>query len=126
MASTSFVSNFLVLVKAFWEEGKVDEAIQVVRDMEQRGVFGAACVYYELACCLCNNGRWQEALLEVRVFFFLFFVCGYCASFFILGHNIVRNVFSVWKNMCQIYLVNTIYGLGVWLCGLYGIKIKLC
>lgn len=58
--------TYKVLVKAFWEEGEVDEAIQVVRDMEQRGVFGAACVYYELACCLCNNGRWQEALLEVK------------------------------------------------------------
>ncbi|GMP27710.1 hypothetical protein CsSME_00003582 [Camellia sinensis var. sinensis] len=34
--------------------------------MEQRGVFGIACVYYELACCLCNNGRWQEAMLEVE------------------------------------------------------------
>ncbi|CAL5369371.1 unnamed protein product [Camellia sinensis] len=34
--------------------------------MEQRGVYGIACVYYELACCLCNNGRWQEAMLEVE------------------------------------------------------------
>ena len=64
-AYLSFVSNVPVLVRAFWEEGKVDEAVQAVRDMERRGVFGTACVYYELACCLCNNGRWQEALLEV-------------------------------------------------------------
>lgn len=41
----------------FWEEGDVDEAVRVVRVTEQRGVVGAACVYYELACCLCNNGR---------------------------------------------------------------------
>ncbi|GFY86639.1 tetratricopeptide repeat (TPR)-like superfamily protein [Actinidia rufa] len=58
--------TYKVLVRAFWEEGKVDEAVQAVRDMERRGVFGTACVYYELACCLCNNGRWQEALLEVE------------------------------------------------------------
>ncbi|KAG5241031.1 pentatricopeptide repeat-containing protein [Salix suchowensis] len=37
-----------------------------VRDMEQRGVIGAASVYYELACCLCYNGRWQDAMLEVE------------------------------------------------------------
>ncbi|KAI8028815.1 Pentatricopeptide repeat-containing protein [Camellia lanceoleosa] len=58
--------TYKLLVRAFWEEGKVDEAVKVVRDMEQRGVFGIACVYYELACCLCNNGRWQEAMLEVE------------------------------------------------------------
>ncbi|KAG5528425.1 hypothetical protein RHGRI_029189 [Rhododendron griersonianum] len=52
--------------KALTYKGKVDEAVQVVRDMEQRGVFGTASVYYELACCLCNIGRWQEALLEVE------------------------------------------------------------
>lgn len=62
-------SSFLpVLVRAFWEEGKVNEAVEVVRDMEQRGVVGTASVYYELASCLCNNGRWQDAILEVRLF----------------------------------------------------------
>ncbi|KAL2499587.1 Pentatricopeptide repeat-containing protein [Abeliophyllum distichum] len=55
-----------VLVKAFWEEGKVDEAVRAVRDMEQRGVVGTASVYYELACCLCYYGRWQEAILEIE------------------------------------------------------------
>lgn len=59
------VSNFAVLVRAFWEEGKVDEAVEAVRDMEKRGVVGAACVYYELACCLCDNGRWKDAMMEV-------------------------------------------------------------
>lgn len=54
-----------VLVRAFWEEGKVDEAIKAVRDMEKRGVVGVASVYYELACCLCNKGRCQEAIMEV-------------------------------------------------------------
>lgn len=54
-------------MRAFWEEGKVDEAVEAVRGMEQRGVVGVASVYYELACCLCNNGRWQDALVEVSV-----------------------------------------------------------
>jgi hypothetical protein len=50
--------------------------------MEQRGVVGAASVYYELACCLCNKGRWKDAMLQVvnvlhlylHVFPFLFSV----------------------------------------------------
>ncbi|KAH1250064.1 Pentatricopeptide repeat-containing protein, chloroplastic [Glycine max] len=59
------VLYFIVLVRTFWKEGKVDEAVKAVRDMERRGVIGTASVYYELACCLCNNGRWQDAILEV-------------------------------------------------------------
>lgn len=58
--------TYRVLVRAFWEEGKVDEAIKAVRDMEKRGVVGVASVYYELACCLCNKGRCQEAIMEVE------------------------------------------------------------
>ncbi|CAK9172305.1 unnamed protein product [Ilex paraguariensis] len=58
--------TYKVLVKAFWVESKVDEAVQAVREMEQRGVVGIACVYYELACCLCNTGRWQEAMVEIE------------------------------------------------------------
>ncbi|KAJ6420307.1 hypothetical protein OIU84_030261 [Salix udensis] len=58
--------TYKVLVRAFWEEGRVNEAVEAVRDMEQRGVVGAASVYYELACCLCFNGRWQDAMLEVE------------------------------------------------------------
>ncbi|KAJ0098072.1 hypothetical protein Patl1_28509 [Pistacia atlantica] len=58
--------TYRVLVKAFWEEGKINEAVEVVRDMEQRGVVGTASVYYELACCLCNSGRWQEAMVVVE------------------------------------------------------------
>ncbi|XP_021717954.1 pentatricopeptide repeat-containing protein At5g67570, chloroplastic-like [Chenopodium quinoa] len=56
----------LVLVRTFWNEGKVDEAVRIVRDMEQRGIKGSASVYYELACCLCNKGRWQEAVMEIE------------------------------------------------------------
>ena len=54
-----------VLVKTLWKEGKIDEAVETIRSMEERGVVGSAGVYYELACCLCNNGRWKEAMVEV-------------------------------------------------------------
>ncbi|XP_068656834.1 pentatricopeptide repeat-containing protein At5g67570, chloroplastic [Aristolochia californica] len=57
--------TFKILVRAFWEEGKVNDAVEAVREMEQRGVVGIASVYYELACCLCYHGRWQEAMREV-------------------------------------------------------------
>lgn len=60
-----------VLVKAFWEEGKINEAVEAVRDMERRGLIGTASVYYELACCLCKNGRWQEAMVEVNFVVYL-------------------------------------------------------
>ncbi|GJN08173.1 hypothetical protein PR202_ga26066 [Eleusine coracana subsp. coracana] len=56
--------TYKVLVRAFWEQGKVNEAVEAVTEMEQRGVVGAASVYYELACCLCNNGRWKDAMLQ--------------------------------------------------------------
>ncbi|CAM9003429.1 unnamed protein product [Rhodiola kirilowii] len=58
--------SYKVLVRAFWEEGEVDEAVEAVRDMEKRGVVGIACVYYELVCCLCNSGRWRDAMMEVQ------------------------------------------------------------
>lgn len=58
--------TYKVLVRAFSGEGKVNEAVEVVRDMEQRGVVGASSVYYELACCLCSNGMWEDAMLEVE------------------------------------------------------------
>lgn len=54
-----------MLVRTFWKEGKIEEAVKVIRDMERRGVIGTAGVYYELACCLCNCGRWRDAILEV-------------------------------------------------------------
>ncbi|KAL0921747.1 hypothetical protein M5K25_008852 [Dendrobium thyrsiflorum] len=58
--------SYKVLVRTFWEQGKVDEAVAAVRDMERRGVIGTPGVYYELACCLCNNGRWLDATMEVE------------------------------------------------------------
>ena len=54
-----------MLVRTLWKEGKVDEAVEAVRDMERRGVIGTASVYYELACCLCYYGKWQDAIPEV-------------------------------------------------------------
>lgn len=56
--------SFLVLVRALWREGKIEGAVEAVRDMEQKGVIGSGSVYYELACCLCTNGRWRDAMLE--------------------------------------------------------------
>ena len=64
---THSCSLILVLVRTFWEEGEVDEAIRIAREMERRGVIGSPSVYYELACCLCNKGRWQEAVMEVSL-----------------------------------------------------------
>ncbi|XP_042484900.1 pentatricopeptide repeat-containing protein At5g67570, chloroplastic-like [Macadamia integrifolia] len=58
--------TYRVLVRTFWEEGKVDEAIEAIKDMEQRGVVGTGSVYYELACCLCYSGRWQDAMVTVE------------------------------------------------------------
>ncbi|KVH97407.1 Pentatricopeptide repeat-containing protein, partial [Cynara cardunculus var. scolymus] len=64
----SFIPNSLtykVLVNTFWREGKVDEAILAVEDMERRGVVGSAGLYYDLARCLCSAGRCEEALVQV-------------------------------------------------------------
>ncbi|XP_028554371.1 pentatricopeptide repeat-containing protein At5g67570, chloroplastic-like [Dendrobium catenatum] len=58
--------SYKVLVRTFWEQGKLDEAVAAVREMERRGVIGTPGVYYELACCLCNNGRWLDATMEVE------------------------------------------------------------
>ncbi|KAL9258567.1 Pentatricopeptide repeat-containing protein [Drosera capensis] len=58
--------TYRVLVRTYWEEDKVDEAIDAVREMERRELTGCGSVYYELACCLCNKGRWQEAMMEIE------------------------------------------------------------
>ncbi|XP_078428729.1 pentatricopeptide (PPR) repeat-containing protein [Wolffia australiana] len=54
--------SYKVLVNTFWREGKVDEAVHAVKEMESRGVVGSASLYYDLARCLCSSGRCQEAL----------------------------------------------------------------
>ncbi|KAI4343115.1 hypothetical protein MLD38_027653 [Melastoma candidum] len=56
---------YKVLVNTLWREGKTDEAVSAVREMEQRGIVGPAALYYDLARCLCSAGRCQEALLLI-------------------------------------------------------------
>ncbi|TVU35581.1 hypothetical protein EJB05_17479 [Eragrostis curvula] len=57
--------NYKVLINALWREGKIDEAVMAVKDMEHRGIVGSASLYYDLARCLCSGGRCKEALLQV-------------------------------------------------------------
>ena len=52
-------------MNTLWKEGRIDEAVLAVKDMERRGVVGSASLYYDLARCLCSAGRCQEALLQV-------------------------------------------------------------
>ncbi|KAL5834032.1 hypothetical protein ACOSQ3_017706 [Xanthoceras sorbifolium] len=65
----SFIPNALaykVLVNTLWREGKPDEAILAVQDMERQGIVGSAALYYDLARCLCSAGRCQEALMQME------------------------------------------------------------
>lgn len=57
--------TYRVLVNTLWKEGKPDEAIEAVRDMERQGIIGSASLYYDLARCLCSAGRCKEALIQV-------------------------------------------------------------
>jgi pentatricopeptide repeat protein len=52
-------------VNTLWQEGKTDEAVSAVQEMERRGIVGSAGLYYDLARCLCSAGRCQEALEQV-------------------------------------------------------------
>lgn len=54
------------------KEGKLDEAVLAVQNMEKRGIVGSAALYYDLARCLCSAGRCQEALMQVPVVLSLF------------------------------------------------------
>ncbi|KAJ6796313.1 pentatricopeptide repeat-containing protein, chloroplastic [Iris pallida] len=58
--------NYKVLVNTLWREGKTDEAVQAVKNMERRGVVGSASLYYDLARCLCSAGRCKEALQQIN------------------------------------------------------------
>ncbi|XP_073061209.1 pentatricopeptide repeat-containing protein At1g30610, chloroplastic [Primulina eburnea] len=61
----AYVPNALiykVLVNALWREGRTEEAIMAVEEMERRGIVGNASLYYDLARCLCSVGRCNEAL----------------------------------------------------------------
>ncbi|EEF28597.1 pentatricopeptide repeat-containing protein, putative [Ricinus communis] len=57
---------YKVLVNTLWREGKTDEAVLAVEEMERRGIVGFAALYYDLARCLCSAGRCQEALLQIE------------------------------------------------------------
>ncbi|KAK4440298.1 Pentatricopeptide repeat-containing protein, chloroplastic [Sesamum alatum] len=64
----SYVPNALiykVLVNTLWREGKTDEALMAVEEMEKRGIVGNAGLYYDLARCLCSAGRCHEALKQI-------------------------------------------------------------
>ncbi|KAI4295242.1 hypothetical protein L6164_035308 [Bauhinia variegata] len=58
--------TYRVLVNTLWKEGKTDEAILAVQDMEGRGIVGSASLYYDLARCLCAAGRCHEALMQIE------------------------------------------------------------
>ncbi|XP_047339308.1 pentatricopeptide repeat-containing protein At1g30610, chloroplastic [Impatiens glandulifera] len=57
--------GYNVLVKTFSKEGKIDEAVSAMEEMESRGVIGSAALYYDFARCLCSAGRVEEALVQV-------------------------------------------------------------
>ncbi|KAJ4841818.1 hypothetical protein Tsubulata_026738 [Turnera subulata] len=57
---------YKVLVNAYWKEGKTEEAVSAVREMERRGIVGSAALYYDLARCLCSSGRCEEALTQIE------------------------------------------------------------
>ncbi|KAI3852656.1 hypothetical protein MKW92_003753 [Papaver armeniacum] len=59
-------SNYKILVNTLWKEGKTDEAVAAVKDMERRGIVGTASLYYDLARCLCSAGRCEEALMQIE------------------------------------------------------------
>ncbi|KAJ7969224.1 putative Pentatricopeptide repeat-containing protein [Quillaja saponaria] len=58
--------TYKVLVNTLWKEGKADEAVLAVQDMERRGIVGSAALYYDLARCLCSAGRCHEALMQIQ------------------------------------------------------------
>ncbi|KAK9265926.1 hypothetical protein L1049_021443 [Liquidambar formosana] len=58
--------TYKVLVNTLWREGKTDEAVSAVQDMERRGIVGSAALYYDLARCLCSAERCQEALGQIE------------------------------------------------------------
>ncbi|KAJ4754837.1 Pentatricopeptide repeat-containing protein [Rhynchospora pubera] len=57
--------NYKVLINALWREGKTEDAVLAVKDMEQQGIVGTAGLYYDLARCLCTAGQCNEALLQI-------------------------------------------------------------
>lgn len=52
-------------MNTLWKEGKTDEAMLAVQNMEKRGIVGSGALYSDFARCLCSAGRCQEALIQV-------------------------------------------------------------
>ncbi|KAM6551666.1 hypothetical protein CsatB_001474 [Cannabis sativa] len=65
-SSTPNALTYRVLVNTLWKEGKLDEAVLAVQNMENRGIVGSAALYYDFARCLCSAGRCQEALAQIE------------------------------------------------------------
>lgn len=68
-------------MNALWREGRTDEAIEAVQDMERRGIIGSASLYYDLARCLCSAGRCEEALVQVLLHSLYFYLPQLSLSF---------------------------------------------
>ncbi|XP_038894405.1 pentatricopeptide repeat-containing protein At1g30610, chloroplastic isoform X2 [Benincasa hispida] len=58
--------TYKVLVNTLWKEGKTDEAVLAIENMERRGIVGSAALYYDFARCLCSAGRCKEALMQME------------------------------------------------------------
>lgn len=58
--------TYKVLVNTLWKEGKTDEAVLAIENMEIRGIVGSAALYYDFARCLCSAGRCKEALMQME------------------------------------------------------------
>ncbi|RXH86889.1 hypothetical protein DVH24_022162 [Malus domestica] len=96
----------LTVVNTPWREGKIDEAVSVVHNMERRGIVGYAALYYDFARCLCSAGRCQEALMQY-LFWFGTSACITVGSLippFLLVEN-AAYVFKQMENFCSPNLV---------------------
>jgi pentatricopeptide repeat protein len=52
-------------VEGLGQIGKADLAVQMVKQMEERGIVAVPGVFYALAVTLCTCGKWEDALLQV-------------------------------------------------------------
>ncbi|KAM7263245.1 hypothetical protein ACFE04_000928 [Oxalis oulophora] len=64
-SSIPTVLAYKVLVNTLSKEGKTEEAVLAVEDLEKRGIVGSAALYYDFARCLCSSGRCKEALEQI-------------------------------------------------------------
>lgn len=70
-------------MNTLWQEGKTDEAVLVVQDMERRGIVGSAALYYDLARCLCSAGRCQDAVKQVLFPMLCLTILHFCSISFV-------------------------------------------